>query len=415
MTSIKNHYYQVTFNFLDTIALQMAGVALSAKDFYNVVLENFMTDQKQLLEVQKLSTKEAEDLGSWMTRDLFDSLSEIMNNQTAVPFIIFKILKYTKDCYGAEIIEEEKYYAQYLKAGLRDVLIATSPLPLKNFQKNISAFINDTDIIDQFLGETTDIDRQSKNIKLKAKIAVKPNEIDLSMLWFHSSINNQAIELLTERYGEELNPLFFRKPQGSINKLLLCNLTDVEFMKRITLFPEQLNYKCIVTSLMRFVLLLLENPDLLSNQTKETARLKEYFEKDVNALMAFLETKFSNKTTFMDFKKRISHVAKLNFNILEEKKVEVENMESEELKAVEEKRKKRLREIFEHKKERAMKKMDKLKSKFMVGLNKASDEFIKSLGKPEEAESLRCSVTQEKLSNEKTYIKLCYMTHFNVK
>lgn len=393
----------------------MAGVALSAEEFYSEVLENFMTDQKRLLEVQKLSTKEAEDLGSWMTRDLFDTLSEIVCNQTAAPFIVFKILKYTKDCYGTEIIEEEKYYSQYLKAGLRELLVATSPLALKAFQKHISAFINDTEIIDQFLGETTDIDRQTKNVKLKPKIAVKPNEIDMNMLWFHSSINSLAVELLTERYGEELNPLFFRKPQASINKLLLSNLTSVAFLKTIAQFPEVLNYKFIVTSLMRFVLLLLENPDLLSVRQTELEGLKEYFQKDLHFLIDFLENKGINKTTFISFKKRISQIAKFNFNIVEEKKMEVESMASEELKAIEEKRRKRLKEIFEHKKERAMEKMEKLKSKFMVGLNKASEEFVQSLGKAGEAEGLHCSITQERLTDQKTYIKLCYMTHFNVR
>lgn len=395
---------------MDVAGLQFCNLELKSGPFFSIFFKSFVdTIQDKSWHDDLLRKAPAEAAN--VVADLFSMMTEVYTNELHIPNVLAKITTFTATMYGGENIQADKPYDDAVASFVKQFVAVMAPLPLKDANKALEAFVHDRSLLKEKLAALVDYDKTSKVIRVKTDLAdkLRKTKVDADLLWINSKEDSKYREMLQEKFPDadifEVNDC-----SSMLNKRLQAAMFDEQTLtlalEIIAKLDAVKDWSHLARAFLKFLILVLSSFDKGADSEKF---LKDFLNHKLEKILMSLEKKQSLEGLIAVAREKIDLIRKKYISDSHGHKIAAKPQLHQ---TTEEDKKAYIKKLYEKKKDAIMAKMVKRKQNFMKDLDMTSDKLVQSISKTEnEAE---CPITSERLSNEKLYFMLGQLHQFNV-
>ena len=422
LSDLKENYYSTSLFSIDLTGTQMAALYLQKKGedwpmiYSNAYLNNKTLDESQnepfsyLTQIAELPQNQAS-----VVNDLFLSISEILTNDTAISFLIVPMKHKAKELglIESEVESSSDAYKKPYEYFLKHFLTVVTPTPVKAFNESIVRYLPDNSMVQFMLGQISEFDKQSKQIRLKLEVfeKVKKSGINPMQIWYDSNLTTTFMSTATDKLHQHfsittlLSSTPLQTPLVQSTDFLLSFLLTLGLQTSSLLQPELFETWGMGFSRLLGVTLAKDAQHIVDKQTAIKA---------VDQILAdvlLVDNMLAVQNQYWNLAKE--RLLSTRHALLGGKEPLVSPSSLKQAIAnSDEQHKMKMKELFLKKKTRVLSKYQELKQTFMVGLEKNSEKIVQGL--TESNSDRTCPITQEKLSSDKTYYQFCYAHISNV-
>lgn len=411
---MKETYYTTCLHALDLIGVQLAVLFLRSKDvdWLSIFAHSYLKwnpaagEDKLLTHLVSMSEKPQSQ--AMLLGDLFFSIGDVLTNDTSISKLILPMYHHAEELavLSNEAELTESSYRQPYERFLKNFLAVMSPISVKSFNKTIARYLPDSKMIHSILSQVPDFDRQSKQLKIKPEILdrIRKAGINAHQIWYDSGLTATFSSRIAEKLESDVAlpsqlPVgAYLSPQVHYSDSLLSFLLNLGVKINSLLQPEHFEqWGSGFASLLGVALA--KQSEHIENKAEASVILGKLL---TEVLLS--ESMLAIQNQAWELSKERILLAK---NALSGAKSNEKDISGQKKSgnSSEEQHKAKIQQLFLKKKEKVMAKYDELKKIFMVGLEKNSEKIVQGL--TESSSDRTCPITQEKLSNDKTYYQFC--------
>ena len=418
----------------DRIGLRMAVIMSGDFDMFKTLVSGFFTECstakleinfENFVDSSKLQTSDIDDVAKFSRaiKEFFLTYTELIVNEVDVPTYLNKVIFSTRaEFKDSNLDHGSRYYELPLHYYMQVVSFAHCPTTIDNLNEAFTKITKDEDLREAFFDECLEVDTKTKIVTLKSTIieSLKNSQIDRNLFWYYKDIGKKISEELKVKMakGSE-DGLTVSRVFTNVARLLYDSLATSCFWDKLldltSLLDKLDKWDVYLESFLRCAFMHLES----ATNTGNPANLEIVFHR-IEECMEIMAEKLDEDERLQHFAQRVDEKrAFTKTPIRKDSKARkisciMEENSNSPYQTAESLRQAAVRTKFETKKTRLFNKIRKRKYRFMNNLEDETKAITEELARQQSGSGLTCCLTQNPLSDSKTYFMIAQLYHINV-
>lgn len=418
---------------IQRLGIQLAFINLEKADFFQLVIDNGFTKAFErrsgisygdFSDAASLHGKAINSLAiSSSISDFLMMYSDLLTCQMGLPNIQHQFVQVNFSQKITPDNSKDLWYYKVIKPFYLQIAFLQCPMDTNQLRKCLEMVNSNPLIIDRFLGETMDIDREKKICRIKQRIldTIDKSSFDLTFLWN----NSKAKEM-------DLQKELAAKLKADANELAYPESSSIITDRIRSVLSSRSSFYDMIGNIAKYITLLKQWPSTLGVFLRcivlhfdaiSEADIRE-FEEGLKDLFGTLEElsqllekvpEAASSPTYSRFRVKMAEYKqkffKQSVSVMIEEEID-ENMAKSNKKGVLKDRQERVKEKFETKKAKLFKRLAKKRQVYFEKAQIEHSQIIEDITK--KTSGVECSITKSVIQDKDNYFILASCHFSNV-